>query len=605
MNADHSATLLRIRGLHVAFRRRHAGDLGVLQDVDLDVNAGEIVGVVGESASGKSTLAASLLRLHDPRDAVVHAKEMRWRGRDLEALDERALRRLRGAEMVMVFQDPMTALDPLIPVVGQVAEVIRAHRALRRAEARREAIDWLARVGLDEATARRRPFELSGGQRQRALIAMAIVNRPRLIVADEPTTALDATVQAEVLALLRALSREVGAAMLLISHDLGVIARMADRVLVMYGGQIVETAGTADLLRHARMPYTWGLLESAPGEAGGPRVASRPIPGAPPDPAASPPGCRFHPRCEYAQELCRSAVPPLREVAAAHFARCHFADRSDWRPRGRARVLLGDRSGGDAVLELRGIRKVFRAGARAVTAIEHVDLELARGEILALVGESGSGKSTLARIVVRLLPPSAGVIRLDGQAIDMRGVSDLRAYRRRVQMVFQDPASSLNPRMRIIDAVAEPRLMMGEARAAARERASILLERCGLAAALHARYPHELSGGQRQRVGIARALVPAPEVVVLDEPVSSLDVSIRAQIIDLLREMRDATGASFVFISHDLAVVRELSDRTAVMRHGRIVELARTETLFRAPCEPYTRALLAAIPAIPTERHAR
>jgi peptide/nickel transport system ATP-binding protein len=594
----HSApaeTLLRVRGLSASFRRPNLPPVRVLNDVDLEIRTGETLGIIGESASGKSTLALNILRLIDPRDLVIDAGEILWKGVDLLKVDLATMQRLRGAEISMVFQDPMTALDPLVPIQKQIAEVIRAHRVAAAADAEREALQLLERVGLSRAAAMRRPFELSGGQRQRALISMAVANKPQLIIADEPTTALDATVQAEVLDLLKELSREVGAAVLLITHDLGVIARMCDRVMVMYSGQMVETANVDMLFGNPRMPYTWSLLQSAPKTFEGPRVVARPIPGSPPTLDKPPSGCRFHPRCEHARQVCRETMPALRTIAAAHEARCHFADRPDWRWAGLSEAHVDSRSSSDdVVFELRGIRKVYGAGAKTVVAVDGVDMTLRRGEVLAIVGESGCGKTTLGKMMVRLIEPSAGSMLLCGETIDPKSAAQLRAYRRRVQMVFQDPYSSLNPRMRVIDAVAEPLLMSGIEKRVALERAAGLLERCGLPATLHRRFPHQFSGGQRQRVGIARALILSPEVVVLDEPVSALDVSIQAQILALLREMQRETDTSFVFISHDLAVVRQLSDRTAVMLGGRFVEVAPTDELFIRPQHDYTRKLLAA-----------
>jgi peptide/nickel transport system ATP-binding protein len=590
---------LQIRGLSMSFKRRGLPALRVLNDIDLEIGAGETVGIIGESASGKSTLAMSILRLLDPQDVNIDAGEILWKDRDLLRLDMDEMRALRGAEISMVFQDPMTALDPLVPVGKQVAEVILAHKAVSTAEARAQARKLLERVGLTQAMADRRPFELSGGQRQRVLISMAVANKPQLIIADEPTTALDATVQAEVLDLLKDLSREVGAAVLLITHDLGVIARMADRVMVMYAGQIAESAAADSIFRRSRMPYTWGLLGSAPVTMHGPRVLARSIPGAPPMLDRLPAGCRFHPRCEFVAAICRSTLPELRVVASAHAARCHFADRQDWIAPAVVQTRIDERVTQDQnVLELRGVRKVFGSKAKSVTAVDNLDLTLERGEILAIVGESGCGKTTVGKIIVQLIEPTAGTIHLGGAEVRRGDAVALREYRRRVQMVFQDPYSSLNPRMRILDAVAEPRQMLGESRQAARERAAQLLERCGLPRALHERYPHQFSGGQRQRVGIARALILEPQVVVLDEPVSALDVSIQAQILTLLRQMQSETNTSFIFISHDLSVVRQLSDRIAVMYRGGIVELQRTDLLFSQPQHEYTRKLLSAVVSV-------
>jgi peptide/nickel transport system ATP-binding protein len=594
MNTPEGA-LLDIRKLNVSFARPRACPVQVVSDIDLSIAPGEVVGVIGESASGKSSLALSLLRLLDPRSAFVSGERMRFAECDLLHCSERTMQSLRGARISMVFQDPMTSLDPLMSVDRQVAEVMRAHRQLSSGEARKRALALLERVGVGSDAARRRPFELSGGQRQRVLISMAIANEPKLIVADEPTTALDATVQAEVLQLLKELSRDVGAAVLLITHDLGVIARMANRVLVMYAGRVVESASVETILRDARMPYTWGLLQSSGRAITGPRTICRPIPGQPPMPDRPPTGCRFHPRCEYAQDICRTSEPQLIAVTSAHAARCHFAAETGWKAPVAAQVNVTEREPGrEVVLELASLRKVFGTGRNVSVAVDDVSLTVFRGEVLGIVGESGSGKTTLGRMIVQLLQPTSGEVRLCGAAVNRRDRTALRAYRRRVQMVFQDPYSSLNPRMRILDAVAEPRHLLGDTVPDSESRAAQWLARCGLSGLPLNTFPHQLSGGQRQRVCIARALILEPEVVVLDEPVSALDVSIQAQILNLLRDMQAQTGTSFVFISHDLSIVRQLCDRVAVMSAGRIVELAETDQLFARPEHPYTRKLLSA-----------
>ncbi len=591
--------LLDIRGLGVSYRRPRKAPLQVLRGVDLQVHAGQVVGIIGESASGKSTLAQTVMRLFGAEDADITGAGVFWKGRNLLELAEDDLATLRGREIAMIFQDPMTSLDPIIPVGEQIVEVIRSHRDLRRTDARKEVAALLQRVGLGPAMAARRPFELSGGQRQRAMIAMAVANRPQLIIADEPTTALDVTLQAEILELLKELARETGAAVLLITHDLGVVARMADHVYVMYAGEIVESAPIDQLFGESRMPYSWGLLQSAPRPIDMPPAIRQAIPGSPPSLENPPPGCRFHPRCGVAQDICRFDRPELKRIAPGHESRCHFADKPGWRAPYLDTARAQRRpANDDALLDLQGIRKIYGAGPKAVAAIEHVDLTLRRGETLAVVGESGCGKSTLARIIVQLVEPTAGSIRLNGKDVDPADRKALRDYRRRVQMVFQDPYSSLNPRMRILEAVAEPCQLAGRSRREARARAAALLERCGLMAQVQNAFPHQLSGGQRQRVGLARALSLDPEIIVLDEPVSALDVSIQAQVLDLLREIQAELNTTFLFISHDLSVVRQLADRVAVMQAGRIVELGVTEDVFRHPQHQYTAQLLAAIPTV-------
>jgi oligopeptide/dipeptide ABC transporter ATP-binding protein len=592
-----SSPLLDIRRLSLSYLRDNKPPLQVLHSIDLQILPGQVVAVIGESASGKSTLAQAILRLFDERDARVDEGDVLWKGNSLFSLNEAAMQRIRGAEIGMIFQDPMTALDPLVPVVGQVVEVIRAHRDVAADDARCQALKLLARVGIAQEMATRRPYELSGGQRQRALISMVVANSPQLIIADEPTTALDATLQAEILDLLKELAREIGAAALLITHDLGVVASVADEVNVMYAGEIVEMAPTTSYYRDTRMPYSWGLLGSAPAFSAGLKLANKGIPGSPPNPERLPSGCRFHPRCMFVRDICRVEPPSLKTVAERHLARCHFAAEPNWRAPKSTGIAISERHVvTDAVLELRAVRKVFGRGPGAVVAIDDVDVTVREGETLAIVGESGSGKTTLARVVLQLVRPTSGEILFRGDAVDLGDERAKREYWRHVQMVFQDPYSSLNPRMRVLDIVAEPRLMAGDGRSGAKERAAAMLQRCGLSTAVYGRYPHQLSGGQRQRIGIARALIVQPDVLVLDEPVSALDVSIQAQILTLLREIQADTKTSFLFISHDLAVVRQLSDRVAVMSAGRIVETAGTDKLFANPSHSYTKRLLDAIP---------
>ncbi|RDG30151.1 dipeptide ABC transporter ATP-binding protein [Streptomyces corynorhini] len=509
---------------------------------------GRAIALVGESGSGKSTVASALLGLHRGTGALVGGS-VRVAGTDVGGATERELRSLRGAVAAMVFQDPLSSLDPYYAVGDQIAEVYRVHTDATRRAARARAVEVLDRVGIPDAArrARSRPHEFSGGMRQRALIAMALACEPRLLIADEPTTALDVTVQAQILDLLHGLRQETGMGLLLVTHDVGVAAESVEEVLVMRQGRERERGPVAEVLGSPRDTYTRALLSAVP-RVDGPltRTGALSSPSVSPVSSASP----GHPRTE-----------PL--------------------------------------LEADGLRREFRLGRRTVTAVDGVSLTVAPGETLGIVGESGSGKTTLGRMLVRLLDPSAGRLVYRGTEIANASEKELRPYRRELQMVFQDPVSSLNPRRSVGESVADPLRAAGAlGESAIRARVRELLDRVGLDPDRYDRYPHEFSGGQRQRVGIARALAAEPRLIVCDEPVSALDVTTQAQVVALLAELQRELGLALVFIAHDLAVVRQVSDRIAVMRGGRIVEQGTVEQVYGAPRDPYTRQLLAAVPAL-------
>ncbi|MFH9835248.1 dipeptide ABC transporter ATP-binding protein [Streptomyces sp. NPDC017201] len=515
-------------------------DFGTVRAVDglsFTLEAGAALGVVGESGSGKSASASALLGLHRGTGARVTGT-VRVAGTDVGTADEAELRALRGAKAAMVFQDPLSSLDPYYTVGDQIAEVYRVHNSASRRAARARAVEVLDRVGIPDAArrARSRPHEFSGGMRQRALIAMALACEPRLIVADEPTTALDVTVQAQILDLLHELRRETGTGLLLVTHDVGVAAESVDDVLVMQHGRAVERGPVAEVLGAPRQPYTRELLASVPridekhAAAPGPRAA---------DPDTAP------------------------------------------------------------LLEAVDLRREFGRGARRVTAVDGVSLTVHAGETLGIVGESGSGKTTLGRMLVRLLDPTSGRLRYAGEEIGSLSEKAFLPHRRELQMVFQDPVASLNPRRSIGESVADPLRAAGESdETRIRDRVQELLERVGLDGGRYERYPHEFSGGQRQRIGIARALAAEPKLIVCDEPVSALDVTTQAQVIALLGELQRELGIGLVFIAHDLAVVRQVSDRVAVMRQGRIVEQGAVDEVYGSPQDPYTKQLLAAVPAL-------
>jgi oligopeptide/dipeptide ABC transporter ATP-binding protein len=617
-----TGTLLDVQDLHVSFDTAD-GKLHAVRGSSFSIGRGQTLGIVGESGSGKSVSAQALLGLVPGAEVSGHA----WfEGRDLLAMTSEQLRAVRGRRISMVFQDPLTSLHPLYKVGWQIAEAMRAHGSVSREAASRRAVELLGMVGIPRPKERVNdyPHQFSGGMRQRVMIAMALALSPALIIADEPTTALDATVQAQVLELLIKLQGELGTSLILITHDLGVVADLADEVLVMYSGRPVELAGRRTAYYEAHHPYTRGLLESIP--VAGDTGRLRPIPGQPPSMLVTRPGCSFRPRCRFAFDRCETQAPPLRAIGPrpGHLSACWLPDEVagdvDRRipsaagsvtapaepsapPAGRGAGAAAAEA--PALLELTGIVKHFpvRSGAlvsrshQVVHAVDGISLSIADGETLGLVGETGCGKSTLARCIARLQPVTDGKIAFAGQDITHLSPGDLRDMRREVQMVFQDPYGSLNPRRRIGAIVGEPLAIHGVERGGRRrERVQELMALVGLNPEHYNRYPAEFSGGQRQRVGIARALAVGPRLLICDEPVSALDVSVQAQVINLLQDLRTQLNLTCVFISHDLGVVEHVSDRVAVMYAGKIVELASADALYREPRHPYAAALLSAAP---------
>ncbi|MFE5716391.1 dipeptide ABC transporter ATP-binding protein [Streptomyces sp. NPDC056501] len=532
MTTQSKGPLVEVRDLTVEFDRE--GDpVRAVDGLSFTLGEGRALALVGESGSGKSTVAGALLGLHRGTGARVTGS-VRVGGIDVADADPAELRRLRGGVAAMVFQDPLSALDPYYAVGDQIAEVYRIHAGGSRRDARARAVEVLDRVGIPDAArrSRSRPHEFSGGMRQRTLLAMALACEPRLIVADEPTTALDVTVQAQILDLLHELRRETGTALLLVTHDVGVAAESVDDVLVMRGGREVERGPVSGVLGAPSEPYTRMLLTAVPRLDG-----------------------------------------PVRPATPA--------------------------PAGEPLLEALDLRREFGRGKRAVTAVDGVSLTVHAGETLGVVGESGSGKTTLGRMLVRLLDPTGGRLRYGGTEIGALPERGLRPYRRELQMVFQDPVASLNPRRSVGESIADPLRAAGERdETRIRSRVRELLDRVGLEPDRYEAYPHEFSGGQRQRVGIARALAAEPRVIVCDEPVSALDVTTQAQVTALLAELQAELGLGLVFIAHDLAVVRQVSDRVAVMRGGRIVEQGTVREVYGAPQDPYTRRLLAAVPSL-------
>jgi len=604
------AALLEARGLRTELA---AGDgvVRALDGVDLAVRRGETFAIVGESGCGKSMTALTLMRLL-PETGRVAAGEVRLDGIELLALPETRMREVRGRRVAIIFQEPATSLNPVLTIGAQIGEVLARHAGLRGAAARARAAELLDAVGIADGARRLDdyPFQLSGGIKQRVMIALALAGEPELLVADEPTTALDVTIQAQVLDLLRSLQAERGMAILLITHDLGVVAGMAHRVAVMYAGQVVEVADRERFFHAPQHPYSRKLFAALPGMAK--RGAElEVIPGQVPALSGDFAGCRFADRCEHAVERCRTEPPDWTPVATGHAVRCHLRETERAGPIGVA-PAPGETPAAAAVppgalLEVRDLkvhfplrRGLFRRTVGHVRAVDGVSFSIRPGRTLALVGESGCGKTTAGKSILQLIRPTAGEVDFDGIPLTALRGERLRRRRAEFQIVFQDPYASLNPRLRVHDILMEGMASLGVlATGAERERRiAELLGQVGLPAGAAARYPHEFSGGQRQRIAIARALSVSPRLMVCDEPTSALDVSVQAQILNLLKRLQRDLGLAYLFITHNLAVVEYLADEIAVMYLGRIVERGTVGEVLGAPRHPYTQALLAAVPTI-------
>lgn len=594
------------------------GPVRAVNDVSLSVAPGETLGIIGESGSGKSVTAMSVLRLLPQPTAQVRNGRILLGDEDLLTCDARALRDVRGRRVSMIFQDPTTSLHPAYTIGAQLAEVLTVHdRKLSKRAARRKSTELLTSVGIGQAEHRidQYPHQFSGGMRQRCMIAMAIANRPSVIIADEPTTELDVSIQAEILDLMAVIKAESDAAIVFITHDLRVVAQIADRVAVMYAGSIVESGAVRDVFENPKHPYTSALLKSLPAlDRRADRQTS--IQGSPPDPSALPVGCSFHPRCEVfaGRSQCVEERPVLKlvprtsAVGEGHETACHFSSEAPTAPVDLRRHVIQDdalsaSSAAEAspILQVEGLQKRFALGRRIfgganaeVLAVDDVSFEVFASKTLALVGESGSGKSTTARLILRLHEPSAGSVRFGDIDLASASGSELRRARRDIQMIFQDPFGSLNPRLSAWELVAEP--LRIQAMTDQLDRVDRLLDRVGLSPQQWHRRPSAFSGGQRQRIAIARALVLEPRLLVLDEAVSALDVSIQAQVLNLLVDLQAELGVAYLFISHDLAVVRQLADTVAVMFAGRIVEHGAADDIYHSARHPYTRALLEAVP---------
>jgi peptide/nickel transport system ATP-binding protein len=558
-------SLLSIRDLSLEFAGP-AGEQKVLQGVSLDIPRGSTVGLVGESGSGKSITALTIMGLLHNSAARITSGEIFFEGRDLLSLPQRDLQAIRGGQIAMVFQEPMSSLNPVFTVGNQISQVLRRHLGLGRVAARERATELLDTVGIKQA--RRQlaayPHELSGGQKQRVMIAMAVACEPNLMIADEPTTALDVTTQRQVLALLESLRESQSMSMLFITHDLALVGELAEQLVVLHQGQVRECGPLKQIFEDPQHPYTRGLLACRPRLSGNPR------------------------RLPTVGDFISSDGKPLPVSPCAPWQR----------PTRSAQPLLQVK---DLSVRFPGQRGLFGQRRSAKQAVDRVSLEVPRGQTLGLVGESGCGKTSLGRAIVRLIEPSAGQIRFDQQSVSDLSAKELRALRARMQIIFQDPYSSLNPRMTIAQALIEPMTLhgLGRNRIQRRDRAARILQQVGLGASALNHFPHQFSGGQRQRICIARALTVKPELIICDECVSSLDVSVQAQILNLLADLQEQHGLTYLFISHDLSVIRFVADQVAVMHRGRIIERGTPEQIYRQPQEPYTQALLDAVPNEP------
>jgi peptide/nickel transport system ATP-binding protein len=619
-----AGAVLEVSDLSVTF---DAGDAAVraVRGVSYTLQRGRVLGIVGESGSGKSASSLAIMGLL-PASAHVEGS-IRLNGTELVGLEDRELSSLRGKAISMVFQDPLSALTPVYTIGDQVAEALLVHdEDLSKQDAAKRTVELLEAVGIPEAAKRAKayPHEFSGGMRQRVMIAMAMANDPDVIVADEPTTALDVTIQAQVLDALRSARELTGAALVLITHDLSVVAGVADDVAVMYAGRIVESGTVDEVFYTPRMPYTIGLLGAIPRIDDAGKRPLVPIEGSPPSLANMPPGCPFAPRCPLALQICREVEPQLLAVGAGgHRAACHRSDEISEQgltsqaifpvpsipPAAAASKPRAERP---VVLEVDDLVRhfpllkgaIFKRRVGTVQAVDGICFEIREGETLGLVGESGCGKTTTLLQILELAPADRGRVVVLGRDTGEIDADARRALRRDVSVVFQDPLASLDPRMPVSDIIAEPMRTHGHAKADVTRRVRELLPLVGLDAAHASRYPQQFSGGQRQRIAIARALALEPRLLLLDEPVSALDVSIQAGVVNLLEELRVRLGLSYLFVAHDLSVVRQIADRVAVMYLGRIVEIGNLEAVYAAPAHPYTQALLSAIP-IPDPRKER
>ena len=613
------AHLLELDGLCTEIRLRRAV-VHALDGVSLTVDPGECLGIVGESGCGKTMTALSVMRLLPPGGHIVGGKIL-LDGKEISSIEDSQMRHVRGNEIGMIFQDPMTSLNPTMTIGDQIAETVLLHRGATTAEARQRAVEVLGLVGMPRPAERvdYYPHQLSGGMRQRVMIAMALACEPKLLIADEPTTALDVTIQKQILELIDSLRKRLGMAVILVTHDLGVIAGRADRVAVMYAGKIAESTSTTRLYGNPRHPYTEALFEALPEKAADNARKLYNIPGMPPDLTSPPSGCRFAPRCRYAQETCRANEPELKGDSWEHVYRCFFPVGKEERAKRHAELAVTEAAAAPSqqavtapeavadgeLLRVDHLVKNFPVTAGAVmqrkvgevSAVADVSFSITPGQTFGMVGESGCGKTTIGRLIVGLEKATSGSIVLDGEDLTKLSTRERRRRSAKVQLMFQDSYASMDPRMRVGPILREP--LSIQRRGARREqhaKINEILDEVGLPRAAVQRYPHEFSGGQRQRLGLARALILRPQLIVADEPVSALDVSIQAQILNLMLELQRDHGLTYLFISHDLSVVRYLSNNIGVMYLGKLVEIGPSNDVYFGPVHPYTRGLIDTIP---------
>ncbi|MEK5392830.1 ABC transporter ATP-binding protein [Margalitia sp. FSL K6-0131] len=607
--------ILEVKDLHVSFKT-YAGTVRAIRGVNFTLKKGETLAIVGESGSGKSVTSRAIMRLLPEGISSIDQGEIWFNGQNLVQLSERKMQSIRGSEISMIFQDPMTALNPTMKVGKQVAESVIKHQKLSKSKAKEIAMELFQLVGIPNAEMRfnQYPHQFSGGMRQRIMIALALACNPKILIADEPTTALDVTIQAQILDLLKDIQKKTGTAIILITHDLGVVANIADSVAIMYAGKIVEKGTVDDVFYDPKHPYNWGLLSSMPSlDTTGELIS---IPGSPPDLMDPPKGDPFAPRNEYALAIDYELDPPMYKVSETHYAASWLLHEKAPKvtppitvnekgitlvKKDESSVALMERHpSNEPIMEVKNLTKYFTLGGQIMLkAVDNVSFQIMKGETFGLVGESGCGKSTTGRTILKLYEATGGEVIFNQQPIhgSLNNTEKNRVHRK-MQMVFQDPYASLDPRKTVEDIIAEGMDIhhLYETKKERADKVQQLLELVGLQKEHASRYPHEFSGGQRQRIGIARALAVQPEFMILDEPISALDVSIQAQVVNLLKKLQKEKGLTYLFIAHDLSMVKYISDRIGVMYLGNIVEMAPSEELYREPLHPYTQALLSAIP---------
>jgi peptide/nickel transport system ATP-binding protein len=612
--------LLQIEDLRTEIQLKN-GVVHAVDGVSLHVDEGETLGIVGESGCGKTMTALSIMDLL-PNGGRIAGGSIKLAGREITGLSLPEIRKIRGDEIGMIFQDPLSSLNPTHTVGAQIAEVVLLHREVSKKDARERAVEVLDLVGMPRARERvdEYPHQFSGGMRQRVMIAMALACDPKLLIADEPTTALDVTIQKQILELIDGLRQRLGMAVIMVTHDLGVIAGRADRVAVMYAGKVVETTDTTALYANPRHPYTEALFHALPEKSAETRERLYSIPGAPPDLVNPPSGCRFAPRCRYATDRCRTEPPVLAGETTAHVYRCFFPVGVQEKTVAGQLVIIEPEPPketvapetavvGDVVLSAKDLVKDFPVTRGAlqrrvgtVSAVAGVSFDIRKGETLGIVGESGCGKTTLGRMLVGLDKPTSGVISFDGKDLAKSSGRQYRRERRDIQYMFQDSYASLDPRMRAGSILREPLIVQGiGSRSEQHAKVREMLAKVGLPESWTERYPHEFSGGQRQRLGFARALLLNPQLIVADEPVSALDVSVQAQVLNMMRDLQSELGLTYMFISHDLSVVRYLSNHIGVMYLGKLVEIGPADEVYLRPAHPYTKGLIESAPTADPE----